>query len=106
MKWIITLILPFFIGHLKAQERPNVIVIISDDQGWGDVGFNGGKDIPTPHLDLLAARGISFSAGYAAHPYCSPSRAGLMTSRYQQRFGHENNTPYSQQDPEAGLPLG
>ncbi|MBK1875295.1 sulfatase-like hydrolase/transferase [Pelagicoccus mobilis] len=86
-------------------ERPNVIIILSDDQGWGDVGFNGATDIPTPHLDRLAADGTIFNAGYAAHPYCSPSRAGLMAGVYQHRFGHDNNTPYKHDDPEAGLPL-
>ena len=90
---------------LSAQNRPNIIVIVSDDQGWKDVGFNGGKDIPTPHLDALANDGIVFDAGYASHPYCSPSRAGLLSGRYQQKFGHENNTPYSQKDENAGLPL-
>lgn len=86
-------------------ERPNIIIILSDDQGWGDVGFNGAKDIPTPNLDRLAHDGTIFSAGYATHPYCSPSRAGLMSGRYQHRFGHDNNTPYKHDDPEAGLPL-
>ncbi|MGB5668478.1 MAG: sulfatase [Maribacter sp.] len=90
---------------LQAQDKPNIIIILSDDQGWNDVGFNGGKDIPTPNLDQLAKAGVSFSSGYASHPYCSPSRAGLLTGRYQQRFGHENNTPYDQEDTEAGLPL-
>ncbi|WP_297086526.1 sulfatase-like hydrolase/transferase [uncultured Draconibacterium sp.] len=88
-----------------AKERPNVLIIISDDQGWGDVGFNGCTDIPTPNLDKLAEEGVSFQAGYASHPYCSPSRAGLLSGRYQQRFGHENNTPYDHGDPEAGLPV-
>lgn len=90
---------------VAAAKQPNVIIILSDDQGWGDVGFNGGTDIPTPNLDLLAADGTIFRSGYATHPYCSPSRAGLMTGRYQQRFGHENNTPYGHDDPDAGLPL-
>lgn len=87
------------------NERPNVLLILSDDQGYGDVGFNGATDIPTPHLDKLAYDGTIFRSAYAAHPYCSPSRAGLLTGRYQQRFGHENNTPYKHDDPEAGLPL-
>ncbi len=89
----------------ESEKRPNVLLIVSDDQGWGDVGFNGGTDIPTLNLDQLAQEGISFEAGYASHPYCSPSRAGLLTGRYQQRFGHENNTPYDHGDPDAGLPL-
>ncbi len=89
----------------NSTTAPNILIILSDDQGWGDVGFNGCTDIPTPHLDQLAKEGISFQAGYASHPYCSPSRAGLLAGRYQQRFGHENNTPYTQKDPDAGLPL-
>ena len=86
-------------------DRPNVIIILSDDQGWGDVGFNGCTDIPTPNLDKLAEGGISFQCGYATHPYCSPSRAGLLSGRYQYRFGHENNMPYNDEHPDAGLPL-
>ena len=82
-----------------------MIIILADDMGWGDAGFNGCADIPTPHLDRLAESGTVFKAGYASHSYCSPSRAGLVTGRYQQRFGHENNTPYGHDDPDAGLPL-
>ncbi len=70
---------------------PNLIVILTDDQGWGDVGFNGSTDIHTPHLDALAASGVVFTQGYVSHPYCSPSRAGLLTGKYQQSFGHESN---------------
>jgi len=88
-----------------ASRPPNIIIILADDLGWGDVGFNGCTDIPTPNLDRLAADGTIFRAGYATHPYCSPSRAGLMSGRYQQRLGHECNTPYEHDDPEAGLPL-
>ncbi len=86
-------------------SRPNVVIILADDLGWGDVGFNGCREIPTPNLDMLARSGVVFSAGYASHPYCSPSRAGLMTGRYQQRFGHECN-PNATAGAEAdGLPL-
>ncbi|AWW33059.1 N-acetylgalactosamine-6-sulfatase [Echinicola strongylocentroti] len=95
------LILP---GFTSAQQ-PNVLIIVSDDQGWNDVGFNGGTDIPTPHLDALAADGVVFGQGYASHPYCSPSRAGLLSGRYQQRFGHENNIPYESATDDDGLPL-
>ena len=96
---------PVNISKTVLTERPNILIIVSDDQGWGDVGFNDCTDIPTPNLDQLAKAGVSFEAGYASHPYCSPSRAGLLSGRYQHRFGHENNTPYSQADSEAGLPL-
>lgn len=92
--------------HANAGQ-PNVIVIVSDDQGWSDVGFNGCKEIPTPNLNALAKSGVVFDCGYASHPYCSPSRAGLMTGRYQQRFGHECNPGTGRDDSTKvdGLPL-
>lgn len=97
---------PTFVEKSAAAERPNVIVIVSDDQGYADVGFNGPCDIPTPNLDALAESGIVIESGYASHPYCSPSRAGLLTGRYQQRFGHECNPGASEQDVASGLPIG
>lgn len=86
------------------QQKPNVIVIISDDAGYGDFSFQGGKEFPTPHIDSLARDGVRFSEGYVTASVCSPSRAGLITGRYQQRFGHEFNIPpvYSETN---GLPL-
>lgn len=80
-------------GSLSAADarRPNVVVIVGDDMGYADVGFHGCKDIPTPNLDALAASGVRFTNGYVSGPYCSPTRAGLLTGRYQQRFGHEFN---------------
>ncbi len=90
---------------LFAAERPNVIVIVADDLGFSDVGFNGCKEIPTPHLDALASSGVVFDQGYASHPYCSPSRAGLLTGRYQQRFGHECNPNSTRNSGSDGLPL-
>ncbi len=91
----------------EGKDRPNVIIILTDDQGWDDVGFNGGTDIPTPNLDALAAGGVVFSQGYVSHPYCSPSRAGLLTGRYQQQYGHECNPGYVGFETEnpPGLPL-
>jgi len=85
--------------------RPNIIVIVSDDQGYADVGVQGCKDIPTPNLDSLARNGVRFSSGYVSCPVCSPTRAGLMTGRYQQRFGHEFN-PGSGAAEQIGLPIG
>ena len=87
--------------HLQADPKPSIIIILADDLGWGDVGFNGCREIPTPHLDALAKSGARFTAGYAAHPYCSPSRAALLTGRHQQRFGHECNPT----NKSHGLPL-
>jgi arylsulfatase A-like enzyme len=88
-----------------AARKPNVIVILADDLGYADVGFNGCKDIPTPNIDSLARHGVRCSNGYVSHSFCSPTRAGLMTGRYQQRFGHENNPAYLPEDTKVGLPL-
>jgi arylsulfatase A-like enzyme len=88
-----------------ASEKPNILVIVSDDHGYSDVGFQGCKDIPTPNLDRLTSEGVHCTQGYVSHPYCSPSRAGLMTGRYQARFGHEHNPKYSADDHREGLPL-
>lgn len=74
-----------------AREKPNILLIVGDDMGYADVGFHGCKDIPTPNLDALAASGVNFTNGYVSGPYCSPTRAGLLTGRYQNRFGHEFN---------------
>ena len=97
-----------FIAHaqLRAAEanRTNVILIVADDLGYGDIGVHGGKDIPTPHIDALAAGGTRFTSGYVTCPVCSPTRAGLLTGRYQQRFGHEFN-PGPQAAANFGLPL-
>jgi arylsulfatase A-like enzyme len=76
---------------LLAADKPNIVFILGDDMGYADVGYHGCKDIPTPHLDQLAAGGVRFTNGYVSGPYCSPTRAGLLTGRYQTRFGHEFN---------------
>src|SRR5690242_17953237 len=81
---------PFAVA-LAADSRPNIIVIVGDDMGYADIGPHGCKEIPTPHLDELAAGSTRCSNGYVSAPYCSPSRAGLLTGRYQTRFGHEFN---------------
>ncbi|MCX7818882.1 MAG: sulfatase [Kiritimatiellae bacterium] len=87
-----------------ALQPPNFVLIIADDLGYADVGFHGCRDIPTPHLDRLAASGVRCSQGYVSHSFCSPTRAALMTGRYQQRFGHEMNPAYLPDDPTVGLP--
>ena len=74
-----------------ATKKPNILLIYADDLGYGELGCYGLKEVPTPHIDAIAANGIRFTSGYVSAPLCSPSRAGLMTGRYQTRFGHENN---------------
>src|SRR5215510_10009905 len=84
-----------WISPVLAQiPPPNIIVILADDLGYGDVGFNGCPDIPTPNIDALAANGALCTNGYVTHPTCSPSRAAIMTGRNQQRFGHELTPTY------------
>jgi len=75
-----------------APPPPNILVIYSDDHGWADLAIQGADpDIRTPHLDQLARDGVRFPRGYVSAPQCVPSRAGLITGRYQQRFGVEDN---------------
>lgn len=71
----------------EDQGPPNVILLMSDDQGWGDVGFNGHPDLKTPHLDAMAAGGIRFDRFYSASPLCSPTRGSVLTGRYPFRYG-------------------
>ncbi len=83
-----------------ADRLPNILVILADDLGYGELGCYGGKQVPTPNIDSIAASGIRFTAGYVSAPLCSPSRAGMMTGRYPTRYGHENNSLAG-----GGLPL-
>lgn len=77
---------------LLAADKPNIILIYSDDHGWADLGIQGSdKDIRTPNLDAMAREGVRFTRGYVTAPQCVPSRAGVLTGRYQQRFGVEDN---------------
>ena len=90
-------------GPAGADRPPNIIVVLADDLGYADVGFQGLSDFTTPHIDRLAAAGVRFTNGYVSHPYCSPSRAGLLAGRYQHRFGHIFNPKFRAGE---GLPLG
>ncbi|KMT64274.1 sulfatase-like hydrolase/transferase, partial [Catenovulum maritimum] len=93
------------IGLAQAKQKPNIVVILADDLGYRDVGYTGAQDIKTPNIDKLAYGGVRFNNGYVTHSYCGPSRAGLLTGRYQARFGMENNVSYSPDDKYMGLPL-
>src|SRR5206468_2516241 len=95
------------LSSLRAQQtadHPNIVIILADDLGYGDVSFNGCPDFQTPNIDALTSKGVRCSNGYVTHPFCSPSRAALLTGRYQQRFGHENQPDDTA--PSSGLPLG
>ncbi|HLP49873.1 MAG TPA: sulfatase [Chitinophagales bacterium] len=77
------------VSDYKQHNRPNVIVILADDLGQTDISLYGSKLISTPNIDAIGKDGATFTEGYISSPVCSPSRAGLLTGRYQQRFGHE-----------------
>src|SRR5262249_28202520 len=105
LPWSLLAIALGFVHPATAREssgprRANIVVILADDLGYGDVGFQHCQDIPTPQIDSIARDGIRCTNGYVSAPICSPSRAGLLTGRYQQRFGHEFNP-----DDGGGLPL-
>lgn len=90
----------------EPPQQPNLLILFADDLGYADVHCTGPDGRPlTPHLDRLARSGLRCRNGYVTHPYCSPSRAGLLTGRQQQRFGHENNPVYDPLDEREGLPL-
>ncbi|MFN0120039.1 MAG: sulfatase [Blastocatellia bacterium] len=103
---LVALCCAFSLEPVCAARQPNILVIVGDDMGYADAGFHGCKDIPTPNLDALARGGVRFTNGYVTGPYCSPTRAGLLTGRYQQRFGHEFNPSMQESRASgAGLPL-
>jgi arylsulfatase B len=85
--------------------RPNIVLLIADDLGYGEPGCQGGRDVPTPNLDRLATEGIRFTQGYVTASVCAPSRAAMFTGRYQTRFGFEGNAiGAANADPKVGLP--
>ncbi len=73
--------------------KPNIIFIVGDDCGYNEFSYNGGK-IATPMIDSLAKDGVTLTHGYVTSAVCSPSRAGLLTGRYQERFGYYGNLPF------------
>ncbi len=96
-----------FIPQVAFSAQPNLIVILADDLGYGDLGSYGGKDVPTPQLDRLARGGVRFTDGYVTCPACSPSRPGLMSGAYQQRFGmtwNDDRSAYELPDAQRLLP--
>lgn len=97
------------ITALAAPPPTNIVLIVADDLGFGDLGFHGSTQIPTPNIDRLAATGVVCAQGYVSSAVCSPSRAGLLSGRNQVEFGYDNNLGDNQPgyDPAyAGLPVG
>lgn len=88
-----------------SARKPNIVIFLADDLGYGELGCQGNRQIPTPHIDSIANAGVRFTDGYVTAPYCSPSRAGMMTGRFQQRFGYTINVmPHVPGGSEHGLP--
>lgn len=89
-------------------RKPNFVILFADDLGYGDIGCFGSPDVPTPHIDSLARNGVRCTDGYVSAAVCSPSRAALLTGRYQHRFGHEFNSgpPEREARVNFGLPPG
>jgi arylsulfatase A-like enzyme len=87
-------------------DKPNIILVLADDLGYSDLGIQGCPDIPTPNIDSIGRNGVRFTQGYVSCPLCAPTRAGLLSGRYQQRFGFEHNPgPANRTDDIFGLPL-
>lgn len=90
--FLLTVIIVFFsCSGEKNKNKPNIIILLVDDAGYADFGFMGSKDLQTPNIDKLAKNGIIFTDAHVSATVCGPSRAGLITGRYQQRFGFECN---------------
>lgn len=94
LHWAILLAVLGALGTQAATTKPNIVLLFADDAGYGDFGFHGSRHFQTPHLDRLAAEGVRLSSFYVTGATCAPSRAGLLTGRYPQRFGYEEiNVP-------------
>jgi arylsulfatase A-like enzyme len=91
-------------AQAPGQRPPNVVLIMMDDLGYGDLGSYGGSDVRTPNIDRLAREGVRLTDAYASGPVCTPTRAALISGRYQQRVGLEGILTVSPEDRELGLP--
>lgn len=93
------------VASVHAANQPNIIVLFADDLGYGELSCQGNPEIPTPHIDAIAANGVRFTSGYVTGPNCSPSRAGFLSGRTPTRFGYEFNPigPVNER-PGVGLP--
>src|SRR6476469_7478317 len=86
---LLLIVCAFASSALAQSLPPNIVVILADDLGYDNVSSFGCPDFATPNIDSIASNGVRCTNGYSSHPLCSASRAGLITGRYQQRFGHE-----------------
>ncbi|MEX2212610.1 MAG: sulfatase-like hydrolase/transferase [Phycisphaeraceae bacterium] len=103
---IIAFVLTMNAALSAEAQRPNIILLIADDLGYGELGCQGNPQVPTPHIDSIAKAGVRFTQGYVTASFCSASRAGLFTGRYQSRFGYEINPVGAlNEDPAIGLPV-
>jgi len=103
MCWFTVCFVPF---AACSADQPNIIVLLADDLGYGELSCQGNPEIPTPHIDSIAANGVRFTQAYVTAPNCSPSRAGLLTGRIPTRFGYEFNPIGARnQDTGTGIPL-
>ena len=102
---LLLIVCAFASSALAQSVPPNIVVILADDLGYDNVGSDGCLDIPTPNIDSIAKNGVRCTNGYVTHPLCSASRAGLITGRYQQRFGHEYQAVGDDSNPRLGLPM-
>jgi len=107
----VLLITPLAVAHAAETKRPNIVVLLADDLGYADLSCQGSADVPSPNIDSIATHGVRFTDGYITAPQCCPSRAGLLTGRYQNRFGYESNEsnkPRSAKHPAGlgGMPVG
>src|SRR5438093_12526423 len=104
--WMLSTFFLSGVASQAAQGKPNILIIVADDLGYGELSCQGNPQVPTPNIDSLAKAGVRFTSGYVSGPYCSPTRAALMTGRYQQRYGHEFNPGPAQSASETfGLSL-
>lgn len=107
MHWQVLILAALILGasaESQAQSPPNIVLIMMDDIGYGDLGSYGALDVRTPHIDRLAREGVRLTEAYANGPVCTPTRAALITGRYQQRVGLEGMLTISPEDRELGLP--
>ena len=103
---LIFLLFSISVDAQRISSMPNLVILLADDLGYGELGCQGNQEIPTPHIDAIGEKGVRFTQGYVTAPNCSPSRAGLLTGKYGTRFGHEfNPTGAKNEEPGFGLPL-